>query len=817
MDSVTYHKTCFKCTSCKRILNPNICFTFKGKVFCNVHKPTQEDMDSTNGANNTKIFSKLRASLSLSRKSSPPVITTTGSTNDVHSPPQISHEKQKSFSSGNLKLNSRETISQSVLKGLEEDMGKNGDVTTSPNQVDESEHNGSMSPTTDSTPRMKNIKERMSLLPISKHEQIIRKKPNQKSLQELDIHPNNVNGSNDDVKSPDKIVSEPVPIETKVNEKKTGLPRLDISSCTTSPSLESSKTPVVNTPNSDILVSAIIDDRKSETIQHYYNQTKLNSIKIIQSCDRLKSISQDSRIPLHQEFVAGFRNVRDYLRKVMDCSGNLSVVVDLKRDGVDLLKYEILMTTEFLLGNGQSTNAEDFRRLIERLNTDLDTLMKKYQPTNKMMIKNVAGFKEESYFDGPFTMGQDLLYHDCILEHVTDCTYYRRYFFKQEHVTFIGVLDKWGPVIISMKRDDATEEGLYHCIFRARDHPEKREQLRSNSIKKSFLSRKTSTKQVIQLLDRDINLSKLKQAEQNDALEAKILKLDELKTGSEEYETFLSYLGTKVELKGYHGFTGGLDPHNGRTGTHMITNNWKENDVIFHCATMLPFSKEDVQQIERKRHIGNDGEIQFDPKSFKTQFTHVFIVVKKEIVQVKGVNVVGYRIAVTSNVDVPKFGPPLPNPPVFHSKDSLYNFIMSKLINGENAAFKAPKFSKPNERAHHAFFDEIVEENSSTSRKLSQKDRKSLARSMILSPTEGFNSPKTSRVPKLNGRNPRISVHTSLEKLPSCSNAVMSPLPGFEAFKGKRSKDSVNSLTHDEQVMGTMQECSPLSKPGVQQ
>ncbi len=32
------------------------------------------------------------------------------------------------------------------------------------------------------------------------------------------------------------------------------------------------------------------------------------------------------------------------------------------------------------------------------------------------------------------------------------------------------------------------------------------------------------------------------------------------------------------------------------------------------------------------------------------------------------------------------------------------------MVNGENAALKAPKFSKPNERAQHALFDDFIDE-----------------------------------------------------------------------------------------------------------
>jgi hypothetical protein len=40
----------------------------------------------------------------------------------------------------------------------------------------------------------------------------------------------------------------------------------------------------------------------------------------------------------------------------------------------------------------------------------------------------------------------------------------------------------------------------------------------------------------------------------------------------------------------------------------------------------------------------------------------------------------GFRVAITRNNDVPKFGPALPNPPVFTDMTKLHNFLMAKSI-----------------------------------------------------------------------------------------------------------------------------------------
>ncbi|KAJ3271834.1 Rap/ran-GAP protein [Terramyces sp. JEL0728] len=547
------------------------------------------------------------------------------------------------------------------------------------------------------------------------------------------------------------------------------------------------------------------DDRKIADTVSYYHQVKLYSVKVLSCCEQLKNVRQDGRITLLQEFVSHFRLVRDCLRKFIDLMAGSTSILDLKRNGVDLLKYEILMTTEFLLGNGSSPNAIEFKRLT--------------------MIKQCPGFKEESCYDGPFFIADEVSYIDMPLEHLPDVHYYRRHFVNQDHSTFVGHLEKYGPVIISLKKEDPVDktfenkDGSYRVIFRSKDHPERRELLPGTHIKKSFLGRKHSTKQVLQLLHKDINLSKLKQVERDHNIEGRILKLDELKfrdkykfgvllvkpgqttdneyfsnvSGSPAYDKFLTCLGDKVELLNFKGFSGGLDTTHGRTGKYSIYNVWKDYEIMYHCSTYLPYSEDDAQQIERKRHLGN---------------------VKHEIVNVNGQNVDGYRVAMTTSVDVPKFGPPLPNPPVFDSYIRLNQFLMAKLINGENSALKAPKFSKPNERAHHALFDDIVEEFLQPARVPSSKsDRKKVAKSMILSPTDK-ESPITAHKIFTQGLKQRQSFHGSAPEVATPVTAQspynMQNYPMPPIMQKPRSKDSLNSLTKQEQVMETMADSSPL-------
>jgi hypothetical protein len=42
------------------------------------------------------------------------------------------------------------------------------------------------------------------------------------------------------------------------------------------------------------------------------------------------------------------------------------------------------------------------------------------------------------------------------------------------------------------------------------------------------------------------------------------------------------------------------------TGRHSIYTEFQGLEIMFHVATYIPFTPEDRQQVERKRHIGND-------------------------------------------------------------------------------------------------------------------------------------------------------------------------------------------------------------------
>ena len=223
------------------------------------------------------------------------------------------------------------------------------------------------------------------------------------------------------------------------------------------------------------------------------------------------------------------------------------------------------------------------------------------------------------------------------------------------------------------------------------------------------------------------------------------------------FTAFCQNIGTIIELKGHQGFSAGLDTKNNNTGQYSIYNKWLYDpsrraavssppadlsfEIMFHVSTMLPYIENDEQQIQRKRHIGNDlvsiifleksddelvrVHTRFNPSLIKSQFLHVYIVVqpvKWPLISATGSQKTGssqgseaYHVRVISTSDIPSFSPYLPDPPIFmvsseQEKQVFKDFLIAKLINAENAAYEAAKFKALQSRTHGALIEALVQE-----------------------------------------------------------------------------------------------------------
>eukprot|EP01087_Luapelamoeba_hula_P014984 TRINITY_DN4442_c0_g1_i7.p1 TRINITY_DN4442_c0_g1~~TRINITY_DN4442_c0_g1_i7.p1 ORF type:complete len:723 (-),score=112.05 TRINITY_DN4442_c0_g1_i7:84-2252(-) len=191
-------------------------------------------------------------------------------------------------------------------------------------------------------------------------------------------------------------------------------------------------------------------------------------------------------------------------------------------------------------------------------------------------------------------------------------------------------------------------------------------------------------------------------------------------TGSAELNEFLEFLGDKIPLKGFTGYTGGLDVKHDQTGLHSVHTKYENCEIMFHVSSLLQYYPADPQQIERKRHLGNDVVMiifrdsgvnpPFDPSVIKSQFNHVFIVVTPST-RTRGIGPDReYKVALACKYGVVPFEPHLPSPNVISTGRKGRQWFLSKLINAERAAYHASEFVLKLQDARKIQLKAIVED-----------------------------------------------------------------------------------------------------------
>nr|XP_034336407.1 rap1 GTPase-activating protein 1 isoform X16 [Crassostrea gigas] len=313
-------------------------------------------------------------------------------------------------------------------------------------------------------------------------------------------------------------------------------------------------------------------------------------------------------------------------------------------------------------------------------------------------------------------------------------TAYRKYFLGQEHFNYCGQDVALGPLLLSLK-EETTESGeeAIRCVLRTKSLSQHKVILYSQldnipnpvKIAKCFYEEITCEKfepvlttkgsaSIVQFDEHNrTNLYKFGVICQK-FRQTKEEQLFGNRGHSDRMEEFLSMIGDKVSLKDFQGYRGGLDTMYGQTGDNSVYANYQGREIMFHVSTLLPYTDGDPQQLQRKRHIGNDivaivfqeENTPFVPNMIASHFLHAYIVVQPFTEDGKN----KYKVAVAARNDVPKFGPPLPNPAVFEQGPEFRDFILTKLINAETACYKAEQFSKLEERTRTALLEVLVKD-----------------------------------------------------------------------------------------------------------
>ncbi|PRP76791.1 hypothetical protein PROFUN_14841 [Planoprotostelium fungivorum] len=197
---------------------------------------------------------------------------------------------------------------------------------------------------------------------------------------------------------------------------------------------------------------------------------------------------------------------------------------------------------------------------------------------------------------------------------------------------------------------------------------------------------------------------------------------------SQDYEDFLNLISDKIELNGWNRFAGGLNTR-GETGSHSHFCVHAGFEIMFHVSTLLPYRASDPQQLERKRHIGNDlvvivfaeeGSHTFDPQWMLSEMNHVFIVVTSQTVSpslstprpkiaiANSRRQTNYRVSVMFKEEVRSFGPVVPKPPVFVRGEEFKGWLLTKLINAERASLSSAKLATKISRAKSIMLNDLL-------------------------------------------------------------------------------------------------------------
>ncbi|KAK0413813.1 hypothetical protein QR680_007005 [Steinernema hermaphroditum] len=313
------------------------------------------------------------------------------------------------------------------------------------------------------------------------------------------------------------------------------------------------------------------------------------------------------------------------------------------------------------------------------------------------------------------------------------CYYYRHCFGGKPHSNYLGISDTHGPIAVSMIKDRMFDNSMNEChiyrlIVRVSDLVTLRfcvpEEVISETPNEHRSSRST-LRELLELFCPKVSFSCLKPAMSSPKVEELLMKIDETpmytrykigillcKAGqqteeemynnqksSDAFDEFLDFLGRRVCLKEFDKYKGGLDTRGDTTGTHSLFADYAGNEIMFHVSTLLPFTPSNKQQLSRKRHIGNDmvtvifqepGSLPFKAVTMRSHFQHVFIIIRVDNACTEHVT---YRVSVSRAKSVPAFGPAIPEGGRFTKNAKFRNFLLTKILNAENAVQRSKRFA----------------------------------------------------------------------------------------------------------------------------
>jgi len=304
-------------------------------------------------------------------------------------------------------------------------------------------------------------------------------------------------------------------------------------------------------------------------------------------------------------------------------------------------------------------------------------------------------------------------------------SFYRRQFVGKPHYNYLAVVSPMGPLSFSLIHlpHSSSYLGFLRADFGWKTFDLPYACIPTSTLRK-LLRLKPTYAMALNALLREVPVESLMLCQEGDMLEKELVELEEkqvvrsykfgvgyVKEGqmtelemlsncfediSPEFDTFLHFLGDRIRLKGWKGYRAGLDVNNDQTGTHSVYTRWHGYEIMFHVSPLLPDHPTDIQQLERKRHVGNDivlilfqdrlDQKPFQLSSMKSKQNHVICLVAPDSDN-------GYVVRMVRKKEVPDYPPVLPEPMRIRRDDLSRDFLLYKLVNSERASYHAPSFA----------------------------------------------------------------------------------------------------------------------------
>ncbi|KAJ1560856.1 hypothetical protein HK096_006954, partial [Nowakowskiella sp. JEL0078] len=327
--------------------------------------------------------------------------------------------------------------------------------------------------------------------------------------------------------------------------------------------------------------------------------------------------------------------------------------------------------------------------------------------------------------------------HESLLQECEkDIIWYRENFIGKLHWNFLSTEAHKGPIAISIILD--MESATYKILLRTSSGAE-RLTVAASAVSiawwRKLVGLGAPLPAILSLIDKSIhssNLRKIKDPgipgdlltmedrqvirsykfgviylQKGQTTEAEALA-NKMENTSLEFKKFLNFLGETIELKGWKGYRAGLDvTGTNLTGAQSIYTKWQGYEIMFHVSTLLPFNEADKQQLERKRHIGNDivviafqdsDDHPFHLQTITSHQNHVLLIVSP--------CANGYKFTVLAKNGVPPFTPEIPESSVISGDAVSRDFFLHKAVNGERASYKAPSFATKISRTRQVLLNE---------------------------------------------------------------------------------------------------------------